>query len=166
MLIPTVSASEGFWPITGAGWVALGGVFVSLLTTAFAWGRWTQKTTTVKEELTREFDNHKNHVKNVLDGFGGRVESMESEHDHINGRLDEASGHVQRILGQHDSILGLLGEAKGSTVQCREDTQALGEKIERKLEGMTREMADTKLHLSERLKGVETKLEIALERKP
>lgn len=166
MLIPgQVASPEGFWPITVAGWIALCGVFLSLLTTAFAWGRWAQKITTVREDLIKEFNNHKDTIKNQLDGFGGRVESMESEHDHINGRLEEASGHVQRILGQHDSILGLLGEARGSAVQCREDTQALGEKIERKLEGITTRIGAVELNLSQRLSSVETKIDFLAKEK-
>jgi hypothetical protein len=157
MLAP---ADSGLWATATAQWITLGGLLVSLVSTAFAWGKWAQKTNAIKEDIEKDFTNHKESVKNQLDGFGGRVESMESEHDHINGRLEEASGHVQRILGQHDSILGLLGEARGSSVQCREDTQALGEKLEKKLENITSQQADTKLHLSERLKGVEKELEL------
>lgn len=158
MLSP-IPSPEAFWPVTDSGWIALGGVFISLISTAFAWGKWKQKTDDVKKDMDRDFVNHKEHVKNQLDGFGGRVSNMEGEHDRINGRLDETSGHVQRILGQHDSLLGLLGEAKGSTVQCREDTLALGEKIERKLEGVTTKMSSVELNLSERLKSVETKID-------
>lgn len=153
------------WATAAAGWITLAAFLISLGATIFAWGKWAQKTNSVKGELIEKIDNHKEHVKNQLDGFGGRVESMESEHDHINGRLDEASGHVQRILGQHDSILGLLGEAKGSAVQCREDTQALGEKIERKLENITNRIGEVELNLSQRLTGVETKIDFMVKEK-
>lgn len=147
------------WATAAAGWITVLGFALSIGATVFAWGKWAQKTNSIKEDLVKEIINHKEHVKGQLDGFGGRVSSMESEHDHINGRLDEASGHVQRILGQHDSILGLLGEAKGSAVQCREDTLGLGEKIDRKLEGITMRIGAVELNLSQRLSSVETKID-------
>lgn len=154
-----VTPEGGLWATEAAQWVTIGGFVLSIGATIFVWGKNTQKTNSMEENLLKEINNHKEHVKSQLDGFGGRVTNMESEHDHINGRLDEASGHVQRILGQHDSILGLLGEAKGSSVQCREDTIALGEKIEKKMDTITTKIGSVELNLSERLKSVETKLD-------
>lgn len=155
-----LAPETGLWATQTAEYITIGGFILSIGTTVFAWGKWTQRTNSVKAEMDQALENHKEQVKIQLDGFGGRVGDMESDHDHINGRLEEASGHVQRILGQHDTILGLLGEARGSAVQCREDTQALGEKLEKKLENMTAQLSDTKLQLSERLKVVETKIDL------
>lgn len=157
MLAP--NPSDGLWASAAAEWATVAGFIVSIAATIFVWGKNTQRTKSAEETFTRELGNHKESVKQQLDGFGGRVANMESEHDHINGRLDEASGHVQRLLGQHDSILGLLGEAKGSSVQCREDTIALGEKLERKLDGMSIKISSVELNLSQRLASVETKLD-------
>jgi hypothetical protein len=148
------------WDTAAAGWITVLGFALSISATIFAWGKWAQKTNSIKDDLVKDINNHKEYVKGQLDGIGGRVKEVESEQEHINGRLDGDNSNIQRLLGQHEALMKLIGEARGSTVQCREDTQALGEKIDRKMDTISKQLTDTTLQLSQRLAGVEKELEL------
>jgi hypothetical protein len=142
----------------------------SLLTTvgllasigAFIWksGQWASQREEEKKAADLALSNHKTEVKTQIDGFGQRLSSVENEQLEARGRDAIMNENINRTLGAHESLIRIIGEARGSTVQCREDTHALGEKIEIKLEGMFKSQNQNHLELSTRLAGVEKELEL------
>jgi peptidoglycan hydrolase CwlO-like protein len=151
---------SGLWATATAGWITIAAFTISLIATIFAWGKWTQRTNSLKGEFNEGLTQHKEQIKNQLDGFGNRVTSLERGQTNLQGEFNGANNDIQRLLGQHDALMKLIGEARGSTIQCREDTFALGEKIERKMDGLSGQLSETTLQLSQRMAGVERELEI------
>lgn len=126
----------------------------------FIWkaGQWANQREADKKAADLAMVNYKTEVKKELDGFGSRVSNVEYEQTTAEGRHAALSSQIERTLGAHESLLKIIGEAKGSTVQCREDTQALGEKIDRRLESVQKNQVDNHLDLSTRLARVEHEL--------
>lgn len=129
---------------------------------AFIWkaGQWARDRETHKEATDLALITHKAEVKGSLDGFGSRLGGVEREQTEARGRHQTMSQQIDRVLGSHEALIKIIGEARGSTVQCREDTQALGEKIERKMDIATEQSNKNHLDLSTRLAGVERELEL------
>lgn len=142
----------------------------SLLTTfgllaavaGFIWkaGQWAKQREADKEAADLALTTHKAEVKHHLDGFGNRVSKVELEQQQARGRETIMAENITRTLGAHEAIIRIIGEARGSVVQCREDTQALGEKIEGKMDLMITKVNQNHLDLSTRLAGVERELEL------
>lgn len=128
----------------------------------FIWkaGQWAKQREADKEAADLALTTHKNEVKHHLDGFGSRVSKVELDQQQARGRETVMAENITRTLGAHESIIRIIGEARGSVVQCREDTQSLGEKIEGKLEVMITKNNQNHLDLSTRLAGVEKELEL------
>jgi hypothetical protein len=137
-----------------AGIVATVGVFI------YKSGQWARDRERTKGDVELSLENYKKEVKKDLDGFGTRVTSIEQRQNDTTGRLEVISTQIERTLGAHESLLRVIGEARGSTIQCREDTQALGEKIERKFDIASEKSEKNHLDLSTRLSGVEKELEL------
>jgi hypothetical protein len=137
-----------------AGILATVGVFV------YKSGQWARDRETTKEDVEKSLESYKKENKSQLDGFGARVNAVEHNQDNTDGRLTTISTQIDRTLGAHESLLRVIGEARGSTIQCREDTQALGEKIERKFDLAAEKSEHNHLDLSTRLAGVEKELEL------
>jgi uncharacterized coiled-coil protein SlyX len=114
----------------------------------FVAGRWSSK-----------METHKEDVKKDLNGFGTRVSNIEMSHKHEEGRVDALEVQMSRTQGQYEALIRILGEAKGSVDQFREGMRVSGEKIEKKIEALTTQQADTKLEISQRLTAVETSLQ-------
>jgi hypothetical protein len=143
---------EGFWPVTVVGWITVIGLLSSTAYIIFQTGRWSQKLEDHKRETTKE-----------LNQFGGRVTKVEEEQVRQDGRLDHQGAQHERILGQHDILIKAIGRTEGEAVQCREDTYALGEKIDGKLEVLRKEVNATALTLATGLAEVKKELELTRE---
>lgn len=126
----------------------------------FVWkaGQWANQREADKKAADLAMTNYQAEVKKELDGFGSRVSSVESEQKAAEGRHDAIASQIERTLGAHESLLRIIGEARGTSVQCREDTIALGEKIDRRLESVQKNQVDNHLDLSTRLARVEHEL--------
>lgn len=154
-----IPAPEGFWPATITGWITILGFIGSAAWMVYLTGRWAQKLESNKSEIRNEFATHKKEVTDACNGVGGRVSKIELDMVHDGGRVDALEVQMSRTQGQYEALITLLGEAKASVDQFRAGMSASGEKIERKIDDLRRDQNDTKLHLSERLKAVETILE-------
>jgi hypothetical protein len=149
LLLAQIPKPEGFWPVTVTGWITTVGFIASSIWVVFLTGRWSQKLEDHKKETTKE-----------LNQFGGRITKVEEEQLRQDGRLDQMASQQDRILGQHDLLIKAIGKSEGDAIQCREDTLALGEKIDGKLETIRREMGATALTLSTGLAEVKKELEL------
>lgn len=144
----TIPKPEQFWPVSVVGWIEILGFLSTATWIIFQTGRWTEK-----------LENHKKEITAALDGIGGRVSRMELSVEHEGGRVDALEVQLSRTQGQYEALIKILSEAKENVASFRQGTLDLGEKIERKIDDLKKEQNDTKLHLSERLKAVETILE-------
>lgn len=143
----SIPKPEGFWPVTGVGWITVLGFLASTAYLIYQAGRWAQK-----------FDDHKKDVKKDLDGFGIRVSKMEMGMEHEEGRADAMEVQIATSQGRYEALISLLGEAKGSVDQFRSGLQSSSEKIEKKIDDLRIAQDATKLELSQRLTAVETTL--------
>lgn len=162
MLVPEIESIVPKFLIgllTPLGFAASIGVFI------WKAGQWSRDRETDKKSTDKAITDHKEAVKKDIDGLGIRVGKVEHEHDEFRGRQQEMSEQISRTLGAHESLIKIIGEARGSSVQCREDTQALGEKIERKFDIAAKISVDNHLDLSTRLARVERELELIREDK-
>lgn len=145
--------------LTSLGLVGTVGVFI------WKSGQWANQREEEKKAADLALANHKTEVKNHLDGYGHRLVGVEKEQLEARGRDAIMSENINRTLGAHESLIRIIGEARGSTVQCREDTQALGEKIERKMDDHSKIQTDNHLDLSTRLARVEHELVLMRDKK-
>lgn len=149
-----------FSPQSVIGWITPGGLLVSIGVGIWKAAQWAHTREADKTAHDLALSNHKAEVKTSLDGYGSRLTGVEKEQQESRGRHAAMSDQINRTLGAHESLIKIIGEARGSSVQCREDTQALGEKIERKIDLAAKISVDNHLDLSTRLARVERELEL------
>jgi hypothetical protein len=140
---------EGFWPVSVVGYIEIITSIGSLLVVIFLAGRWSQKIEDVKKD-----------VKKDLDGFGVRLGKLELGEEHNEGRVEALERQMARTQGQYEALIELIGGAKESVNALRLGNTSIGERLERKIEELKQEQNDMRLQLSERLKGVETTLQL------
>lgn len=136
-LLQTPSGTS-FWPITISGWITLAIAVVGIIGGFVSAGKFI----------------------GTLNGFGLRLTDLERGHEKAEGERLTMQRQVDRILDQHETILERLGEAKRSADRCGEDTVELGIKIGSKIDTIGKEVTLMNLHLSQRIKAVETILKI------
>ena len=128
--------------LSASAWIGIVGGVVGILAAAIAfpvaWGKVVQK----------------------LNGFGERQEKLEKAHEKAEGERETMQRQIDRVLTQHDGLIRQLGEAKRSTEKCSEETVDLGIAIGSKIDTLSREVNGMNLHLSQRIKAVETVLKI------
>jgi hypothetical protein len=145
----TPTKPEGFWPVSVVGYIEIGTSIASLIAVVFLAGRWSQKIEDVKTG-----------VKKDLDGFGVRLGRLELGEEHNEGRVEALERQMARTQGQYEALIELVGGAKESVNALRQGNSSIGEKLERKIDELKQEQNDMKLALSERLKAVETTLQL------
>jgi hypothetical protein len=132
------SADSSFWPVTVAGW---GTLILSTFTIAggvFALGKFYA----------------------ALNGLGARVTDMEKDQEKAEGEKIIMQRQIDRTLDQHESLIARVAESKKSAEKCDEDTVELGILIGSKIDAVGRDLNAMNLHLSQRMKAVETVLKL------
>lgn len=129
MLLP--GASEGVWPTTVTGWIALvvsGGAALAMMYS---------------------------HAKGLarLNGFGGRMTEIEKEQEATRAREQTYLTTLEKVLATQASLLEKLGDAKRTSEQCDDDMRTFATEIGSKIHAMDK-------NLSERLTRVETVLDL------
>ncbi len=129
-------APGGFWPATAVGWITTFGFVLMLIGAVIGWGKMLEK----------------------LNGYGGRLSEVESEQEKALGAAIVTQRTLDRILDQHDGILKQLGEAKRTAEKCGEDTDAMGYRIEAKVDAVRDQVTKVTLDVAQRLAGLEARL--------
>jgi chromosome segregation ATPase len=127
----------------------IGTSLASLVAVIFLAGRWSQKIEDVKKD-----------VKKDLDGFGARLGKLELGEEHNEGRVEALERQMARTQGQYEALIELIGGAKESVNALRQGNSSIGDRLEKKMDDLKQEQNDMKLALSERLKAVETTLQM------
>lgn len=126
------------WPITVAGWVTLVTAVALAVGGLVAGGKFLA----------------------ILNGYGGRLGNVEEAQDESRGHRVAMQRQIDRILDQHEGMIGRLGESKRSAEKYNEETVDLGIQIGTKIDTLGREVNIMNLHLSQRIKAVETVLKL------
>ena len=134
-----------FWPSTITGWITVIGFLTSTAWFLYQMGRWAQK-----------LEAHKDENKRELNGIGERVKRTELGLEHEEGRMDALEVQLGQAQGHYESLIKILSEAKVTVDGLRTETKSNAAAFRDGIDILRKEQNDTRLHLSERLKAVET----------
>lgn len=133
-----------FWPITGAGWIALFAAIATPVIVAIgaivAYGKW----------LAR------------MNGLGRRVKDVEDSLVQVKTVQDERGRQFERILTQHEQLIAAVSDSKKSAEQCSADAEQHALMIGSKVDELKNINSKMELSISQRLTAVETKMEILM----
>lgn len=132
---------ESFWPVTGAGWVALVASVLALLG-ALIGGLWSYFK-----------------VVEQIDGAGKRIKVLEEWKTQEEGRELEKTLAYERMANAQESLLREIGRATTEAHQCGIDTEAMGRQIGEKIELFMTEFRRSDRDTRDRLTRLETLIE-------
>jgi hypothetical protein len=132
------NASSTFWPVTGAGWVALVSSVIALAS-ALIGGLWSYFK-----------------VLGHIDGAMKRVSVLENWKTQEEGRELEKTLAYERMVNAQEHLLQEIGRATAEAKQCGVDTEQLGTRIETKLEAFMAEFRVADRRSGDRLMRLET----------
>jgi hypothetical protein len=101
---------------------------------------------------------HEKATNDALDGFGGRVESLEAEVQAMQTSQTEWLRSLERVLASNESLVRDVARSQKAAEDCDSHAEGYFISIGSKLDALIKELNEARRVDGERLKAVETRL--------